>query len=138
MKSSKLIISLMFATAALGTTATVNAATGIVNLNKVLANNTEYQNAVKTYTAEQDKLQKDFDSKSRNMTDKQKEALFESYRKQLTQKDQELLQPLQDKLNKAVEKVAKVKNIDTVVIPGGYIYGTITVDLTDDVQKEMN
>ena len=138
MKSSKLIISLMFAAAALGTTATANAATGIVNLNKVLANNTEYQNAVKTYTAEQDKLQKDFDSKSRNMTDKQKEALFESYRKQLTQKDQELLQPLQDKLNKAVKKVAKVKNIDTVVIPGGYIYGTITVDLTDDVQKEMN
>ena len=137
MKPTKLVISLMFAAAALGTTVTANATTGIVNLNKVLANNAEYQNAVKTYAAEQDKLQKDFDSKSKNMTDKQKEALFESYRKQLTQKDQELIQPLQDKLNKAVEKAAKAKHIDTVVVPGGYIYGTITADLTDDVQKEM-
>lgn len=138
MKIVKMAIPFMVAAAALGSAMTADAATGIVNLNKILANNAEFQKATKSFQAEQLKMQKDFDSKSKNMNDAQKEKLVNEYRKQLTQKDKELIQPIQDKLNDVVAKIAKEKNIDTVVIPGGYIYGEITADLTDDVQKAMN
>ena len=40
------------------------------------------------------------------------------------------MKPIQDNFKAAVEKAAKAKKIDTVVVPGGIIYGTISADLT--------
>ena len=45
--------------------------------------------------------------------------------------------PVQEKFKAAVEKAAKDKKVDTVVAPGGLLYGTVDVDLTADVQRNM-
>lgn len=137
MKLKKVIVPLIMAGAALSGFATADAATGIVNLNQILAKDAAFQSASKTYAAEQAKLEKDFAAKSKNMTDAQKQKLAQDYQKQLIQKDNELIAPIQKKINDAVAKVAKEKNVDTVVVPGGYIYGTISVDLTQDVEKAL-
>lgn len=114
-----------------------DAATGIVNVNAVLSGNAAFQKAGKTVAAEQQKLQKEYNEKSKGMNDADKKALEQKLNQQLAQKENEVMKPIQDNFKAAVEKAAKAKKIDTVVVPGGIIYGTISVDLTEDVKANM-
>ena len=113
-----------------------DAATGIVNVNAVLSGNAAFQKAGKTVAAEQQKLQKEYNEKSKGMNDADKKALEQKLNQQLAQKENEVMKPIQDNFKAAVEKAAKAKKIDTVVVPGGIIYGTISADLTEDVKSE--
>uniref|UniRef100_UPI004024E446 OmpH family outer membrane protein n=1 Tax=Dialister sp. TaxID=1955814 RepID=UPI004024E446 len=114
-----------------------DAATGIVNVNAVLSGNAAFQKAGKTVAAEQQKLQKEYNEKSKDMNDADKKALEQKLNQQLAQKENEVMKPIQDSFKAAVEKAAKAKKIDTVVVPGGIIYGTISADLTEDVKANM-
>ncbi len=114
-----------------------DAATGIVNVNAVLSGNAAFQKAGKTVAAEQQKLQKEYNEKSKGMNDADKKALEQKLNQQLAQKENEVMKPIQDNFKAAVEKAAKAKKIDTVVVPGGIIYGTISTDLTEDVKANM-
>lgn len=114
-----------------------DAATGIVNVNAVLSGNAAFQKAGKTVAAEQQKLQKEYNEKSKGMNDADKKALEQKLNQQLAQKENEVMKPIQDNFKAAVEKAAKAKKIDTVVVPGGIIYGTIAADLTEDVKANM-
>lgn len=114
-----------------------DAATGIVNVNAVLSGNAAFQKAGKTVAAEQQKLQKEYNEKSKGMNDADKKALEQKLNQQLAQKENEVMKPIQDNFKAAVEKAAKAKKIDTVVVPGGIIYGTISADLTEDVKANM-
>ena len=71
------------------------------------------------------------------MNEADKRALEQKLNQQLAQKENEVMKPIQDKFKAAVEKAAKAKKIDTVVVPGGIIYGTISADLTEDVKANM-
>lgn len=115
----------------------VDAATGIVNVNAVLSGNAAFQKAGKTVAAEQQKLQKEYNEKSKGMNDADKKALEQKLNQQLAQKENEVMKPIQDNFKAAVEKAAKAKKIDTVVVPDGIIYGTISADLTEDVKANM-
>lgn len=114
-----------------------DAATGIVNVNAVLSGNAAFQKAGKTVAAEQQKLQKEYNEKSKDMNDADKKALEQKLNQQLAQKENEVMKPIQDNFKAAVEKAAKAKKIDTVVVPGGIIYGAISADLTEDVKANM-
>ena len=114
-----------------------DAATGIVNVNAVLSGNAAFQKAGKTVAAEQQKLQKEYNEKSKDMSDADKKALEQKLNQQLAQKENEVMKPIQDNFKAAVEKAAKAKKIDTVVVSGGIIYGTISADLTEDVKANM-
>ena len=114
-----------------------DAATGIVNVNAVLSGNAAFQKAGKTVAAEQQKLQKEYNEKSKGMNDADKKALEQKLNQQLAQKENEVMKPIQDNFKAAVEKAAKAKKIDTVVVPGGIIYGPISADLTEDVKANM-
>ena len=114
-----------------------DAATGIVNVNAVLSGNAAFQKAGKTVAAEQQKLQKEYNEKSKGMNDADKKALEQKLNQQLAQKENEVMKPIQDNFKAAVEKAAKAKKIDTVVVPGGIIYGIISEDLTEDVKANM-
>lgn len=116
---------------------TVDAATGIVNLNKVLANDAAFMKVHKEFNAETMKMQAEYDKKSKNMTQEQKQALLKEYQEILEKKNTELVQPIQKKVDDAVAKIAKEKGLDTIVIPGGYVYGHVDVDITEDVQKAI-
>lgn len=114
-----------------------DAATGIVNVNAVLSGNAAFQKAGKTVAEEQQKLQKEYNEKSKGMNDADKKALEQKLNQQLAQKENEVMKPIQDNFKAAVEKAAKAKKIDTVVVPGGIIYGAISADLTEDVKANM-
>ena len=112
-----------------------DAATGIVNVNAVLSGNAAFQKAGKTVAAEQQKLQKEYNEKSKDMNDADKKALEQKLNQQLAQKENEVMAPIQAKFRAAVEKAAKDKGVDMVINARDVIYGGI--DLTDAVKANM-
>ena len=118
-------------------TGTALAATGIVNVNAVLQQSTAFQDAGKKVAAEQQKLQKQYEKDSKSLSDKDKQALAEKLSRQLAEIEQKTMSPVQLKLHDAVEKAAKAKKIDTVVVSGALLLGRVDADLTEDVKANM-
>lgn len=127
----------LLAAASFGAYGMADAATGIVNVNAVLQGSADFQKAGKELAGEQQKLQNQYNSKSKTMTNEQKAELAKELNQKLAEKEKDLMTPVQEKFKAAVEKAAKDKKVDTVVAPGGLLYGTVDVDLTADVQKNM-
>ncbi len=118
-------------------TGTALAATGVVDVNAVLQQSTDFQNAGKKVAAEQQKLQEQFAKESASLTNKDKQALAEKLNRQLAEFEQKTMTPVQQKLHAAVEKAAKAKKIDTVVVSGALLLGPVDTDLTEDVKANM-
>lgn len=137
MNMKKVLAAAILGAAVLGFAGTADAATGVVNIQAVLAQNAQFQKAGKDVAAEQAKLQKQFNEQSKDMNEKDKQALAQKLNQQLADKENSAMKPIQDKFKAAVEKAAKAKGVDTVVAPGGLLYGTVDVDLTADVQANM-
>lgn len=131
------LAAVLMAAGTFGLMGTADAATGIVNVNAVLQNNQAFQKAGRELAGEQQKLQNRYNEQSKDMTNDQKAALAKDLNEQLAKKEQALMTPIQEKFKAAVEKAAKDKKVDTIVAPGGLLYGTVDVDLTADVQANM-
>lgn len=136
--NKKILAAALMAAAALGGAGAADAATGIVDINAVLADYKPFQDAGRRVAAEQQKLQKQYDSESASMSKKDKEALAAELNQKLADKQNKEMKPVQDALRSALEKTAKAKKVDSIVVPGGLVYGTIDVDLTQDVKANMN
>lgn len=126
-------LSLGVLTAALPQTAEAAASIGYVNVQKVFNTHPEMSNIRSTLQVEQQKLEKEFAEKSKNMSDKDKAAYLDKLRGQLIQKERSLIEPLQKKIRQAIEKAAKEKGVETVIDASAIVYGGL--DLTDDVVK---
>ena len=131
----KLLISMMVAAASMGIMAQADAASGFVNVEEVLAATLAFAQAGRDVVFEQQKLQKQFNDQSKDMSDKDKEALGAKLNQQLAQKENEVMAPIQAKFRAAVEKAAKDKGVDMVINARDVIYGGI--DLTDAVKANM-
>ena len=100
---------MMMAAASLGMMAQADAASGYVNVEDVLSSTPAFMQAGKTVVSEQQKLQNQFNEQSKNMSDKDKQALGQKLNQQLAQKENEVMAPIQAKFRAAVEKAAKDK-----------------------------
>lgn len=123
--------------ASFGMAGMADAASGIVNVQAVLAGSSDFKAANQSVAAERDQLRKEFADKSKNMNDQQKAELAQQYQKQLVEKERAVMGPFNEKLRAAVEKAAKEKKVDLVIAAGGIMYGTADEDLTDAVKAEM-
>ena len=133
--TKKTISSMILAAALLGTGCQVDAASGYVNMEDVLSSTPAFIQAGRTVAAEQQRLQNEFNQKSKGMSAKDKEALAEKLNVQLAQKENQVLAPIRAKLRAAVEKTAKESNVDIVINAREVIYGG--VDLTEKVKANM-
>lgn len=127
----------VFAAGIFGGMGAADAATGVVNVQAVLADNAAFQSIQQSMRKERAAMQRDFAEKAKTMNQEQKLELAKTYRMELTKKEQEAMNPLNERMKKAVEKAAKEKQIDTVVAAGGLMYGSIDADLTQDVKANM-
>ncbi len=134
-KMKKMMVAMMASAAAIGAGVQADAASGYVNLEAVLASNPAFVQAGRTVASEQQRLQREFEQKSRNMSDKDKQALAERLNRQLAEKENQVMRPIQTKLRAAIEKAAKDKKVDIVINAANVVYGGI--DLTSDVQANM-
>lgn len=137
MKMKKTLAAALLLAASFGMAGMADAASGIVNVQAVLAGSSDFKAANQSVAAERDQLRKDFAEKSKDMNDQQKADLAKQYQKQLVEKERSVMQPFNEKLRAAVEKAAKEKKVDLVIAAGGVMYGKADVDLTADVQAQM-
>ena len=78
---------------------------------------------------------KEFDSKSQNMNDEEKELYYKQLQERLGNKEKELMDPLLEEINATIKKIAEKKGLKVVVDKSGVVYGG--TDITDEVAKAL-
>jgi len=108
---------------------------GIVNYQLLVK---QHPDSAKAQTVMNDAVEQaktNFDTKSVNMNEQEKQSYYEQLQRGLQIKQQNLLEAIQNKVNDAVKAVAKSKGLTIVVDRGAAIYGE--QDITDDVMKKI-
>lgn len=96
----------------------------------------DYQQKMQQTAAD---MQKDFDEKSKDMSDEEKEKLFADMQQQFNEKRIAIEKEMQSKVDAAVESVASKKGLSLVVDSNAVIYGgtDITKDVSDAIAKTL-
>ncbi|MCI5837486.1 MAG: OmpH family outer membrane protein [Veillonellaceae bacterium] len=81
-------------------------------------------------------LQKEFDEKSVNMSEAEKQQYFQSMQEKFSAKQAEIQKNIQGKIDNAVKQVAEKKSLNLVVDKNAVLYGG--VDITSEVQTALN
>ena len=79
--------------------------------------------------------QADFETKSASMNDQEKSDYYQQTMQRLQQKNEELMEPIENSIQDAVKKVAEKKGLSVVIEKGAVVYGG--QDVTQDVIKEL-
>lgn len=113
----------------------IAAGNGFVNYSAVLQATPAFTRAQQDMVSAQQNLQKQFDTQSKNMNDKQKQELQAKLQKELETRQQAIQKnkvvPALQKIQAAIEAVAKKNGIDFVVQESAWLYGG--KDLTQEV-----
>ena len=99
----------------------------------------EYQNKIRKYEQEADKVDaKTNEDRARELQDMQKRIVDyrDNAQRELQKKEQDLMQPLMDKIKTSIEKVGKAKGFQYVMNKADFILAEGT-DLTADVKKDL-
>ena len=90
------------------------------------------QQAMKQEVAAQ---QKNFDEKSKDMNDTEKQRYYQQLQEVIANKEKELMEPVFQKIEAAIKKVADKKGLAVVVEKNTVVYGGL--DITDEVAKTL-
>lgn len=110
-------------------------AIGVVNYQMLLAQSPDIagvQDAMKQEIATQ---QKNFDEKSKDMNDAEKQRYYQQLQEVIANKEKELMEPVFQKIEAAIKKVADKKGLAVVVEKNTVVYGGL--DITDEVAKTL-
>ena len=77
----------------------------------------------------------EFNSKSQNMSDEEKERYYKQLQERLSVKHKELMDPVIAEIDAAIKKVADKKGLKVVVEKSTVVYGG--TDITDEVAKAL-
>ncbi len=80
--------------------------------------------------------QQDFDEKSANMTDEEKQSYYQQTMQRLQQQESDLMEPAMKQVEEAVKAVADAKGITVVLHKDVVVYGG--TDITQDVVKKLS
>lgn len=128
----------LFSVIAFGHTSISSAAAspvGMVNYQLLVEQHPDAEKAQTTMNAAVAQAKSDFDTKSVNMNDKEKQSYYTQLQQGIQIKQQNLLGAIEDKVTAAVKDVAKSKGLTIVVTTGVAVYGA--QDITEDVMKKI-
>ena len=108
---------------------------GKVNYQMLMSQHPDLAAADKTMQAEVEQAKKDFDAKTANMNDKEKQDYYMQVQQRLNVKQQELIGPINDKVAAAIKSVADAKGLAVVLDVSNVVYGG--QDITDEVMKKI-
>ena len=118
-----------------GDTGTLNSAIGKINYNQVMSAVPGIDDAQRQMQQAMQDSQKEFQEKSKDMSDADKQKLQQETQEKLQAKEKELVEPLKKKADDAILAVGKTKGLTVIVNEGAVVYGG--VDVTADVQAEL-
>jgi len=113
----------------------LDSAIGKVTYNDVMKDVPGIVEAQSTMRQEIENSQKEFEEKSKNMNEEEKQKLYSQYQEKLQLKEKDLIEPLKQKVDKAVLAVGKKKGLMVVVDKSAVAYGGL--DVTADVTAEL-
>ncbi len=99
----------------------------------VIINLSPFQEAEKKFEEERKKLAVEYSEMAKGLNDKQKSAIQTQFQQELVKIQASIITPLQEKQKRAIEKVAKEKNLSVVLDATVVVCGVM--DVTDDVKK---
>jgi hypothetical protein len=114
---------------------------GVVDQRQVISDNgtlaLDYQKKMKALA---DEMQKDFDAKSVNLSDEEKEKLFADMQQQYQEKSRVAEKELEEQVTGAVKSIATKRGLSLVVDKSAVIYGgtDITKDVSDNLSQSTN
>lgn len=108
---------------------------GYVDFQMLVSQHPDMASAQQTMQAAVDQAKQDFDAKSATMSDQEKKDYYNQLQQQLNAKQQELFNPIKEKVSAAVKDVAEAKGITLVIDKNTAIYGGL--DLTAEVGKKI-
>ena len=104
---------------------------GYVNVQQVFQSYPDIKTTMSAVDLERQKAQQEFESKAASLDDSGKQKLSQ----QVAKREQDLMGPIQKKVQKAIATVAKRAGINSVVDSSAMLYGG--KDLTGDVIAEV-
>ncbi len=115
------------------------AGVGFVNAETLVSAHKNTPKAVASMRAEIEKAQKEFQDKSANLSDADKQKLAQEMDQRLQQKEADLFTPIREDIRKKIDEVRKEKGLDVVVEQSGIVAGAENaVDITQDVGKKIS
>lgn len=109
----------------------LDSAIGMVDYTELMRNVPGITEAQSKMRQDMEAGQKEFDEKSKNMTNEEKAKLLEEYKSKLEAKQKDLIDPLRKKVDDAIGAVGKTKGLVLVVNKETVVYGGL--DVTQDV-----
>jgi outer membrane protein len=104
---------------------------GYVDVEKIMKDFPAYKDATSILRGEQVDLELEFQEKSKNLSDEEKQKLGLKYQEQLAKKDKELSERVETEIRTAVKKVADEKKLTLVSAKNVLFYGG--EDITESV-----
>ena len=80
--------------------------------------------------------QQEFNEKSANMSDEEKQAYYQQTLERLPQQNTDLMEPVQKQVEDAVKAIAEAKGLSVVLNKDTVVYGG--TDITQDVIKKLS
>lgn len=108
---------------------------GVVNMQMLVEQHPDTAKAQHAMEQEVELAKKDFEAKTANMNDKEKQDYANQLQQRLMIKEQELRGSIFDKINASIKTVADSKGLSVVIEKGAVMYGG--TDITDEVVKKF-
>lgn len=110
-------------------------AIGVVDYRMVVSQSPDLAGVNTAMENESAIAQKDFEEKSKAMSDVEKQRYFKQLRERLAHKNQELMDPVLKKVELQIQKIADKKGLSVVVHKDTVVFGG--VDITDEVIRAL-
>lgn len=110
---------------------------GVIDFRQAMSENPALEAANATFQKEVEAAQSDFETKSASMSDEDKAAFYQQTQQRLSQRQGELIEPVQKAVEQAAKEVADAKGLSVVIDKGAVVYGgnDITRDVIAKLQK---
>ena len=118
-----------------GIASAASSSVGVVDYRQVGSQHPQLAAANAEMQKASQEAQADFETKSASMNDQEKSDYYQQTMQRLQQKNEELMEPIENSIQDAVKKVAEKKGLSVVIEKGAVVYGG--QDVTQDVIKEL-
>ena len=115
--------------------ASSESAIGVVNYQVLISQSPKLEEVNAELEKARGDARREFDSKSQNMNDQEKESYYRQLQQRLEVKFQELDEMIRKDIDEAIKKVADKKGLKVVVEKSTVVYGG--TDITDEVAKAL-
>ncbi len=129
------VVGMLVRQASTGYAAAATSKVGKVNQQELIAKHPDVAKAKEAMQKEMEQAKAEFDAKAASMNEKDKQDYYTQIQQRFTLKQQELMDPIYDKVTAAIKEVADAKGLAVIVDGGNVVYGG--QDITEDVLKKI-